>query len=308
MTDPPTAKKSAEYEPLGMLGKGTYGTCYKVRNLLDARVSVMKCIPLNGLTSKELNDSRKEAVLLKRLQHAHIVKYQDAWVEDNNLYIIMEYCSGGDLASVKAEGRGQVAEGLLWRYILHIASGLEFLHSHRILHRCVPSCPVRGCTRLVPFGCTTVPTPLRVSRAMDPPPASAMTSIHTVWRHEESCCPFWLLCTHFLATGSAHSCQTTCVSNSACGPGHAPSPKNAAPCRDVKPSNMFVTGDRVVVGDLGLGRYVSPLSLAKSQVGTPIYFSPELCQAQPYGAKSDVWAFGCAPSPVAFVPQPQQCV
>jgi NIMA (never in mitosis gene a)-related kinase 1/4/5 len=27
--------------------------------------------------------------------------------------------------------------------------------------------------------------------------------------------------------------------------------------------------------------------------GTPYYFSPEICQNQPYGTKSDVWALGC---------------
>jgi len=28
-------------------------------------------------------------------------------------------------------------------------------------------------------------------------------------------------------------------------------------------------------------------------IGTPLYFSPELCQDRPYDCKSDVWAAGC---------------
>jgi serine/threonine protein kinase len=32
---------------------------------------------------------------------------------------------------------------------------------------------------------------------------------------------------------------------------------------------------------------------AVSTVGTPLYFSPELCEGREYNEKSDVWALGC---------------
>ena len=32
--------------------------------------------------------------------------------------------------------------------------------------------------------------------------------------------------------------------------------------------------------------------MAVSVVGTPLYLSPELCNGEPYNAKSDVWAAG----------------
>jgi serine/threonine protein kinase len=45
---------------------------------------------------------------------------------------------------------------------------------------------------------------------------------------------------------------------------------------------------------LHLGRVLGAHSdFAKTGVGTPLYFSPELCQERPYNDKSDVWAFGC---------------
>lgn len=32
---------------------------------------------------------------------------------------------------------------------------------------------------------------------------------------------------------------------------------------------------------------------ARTQIGTPYYLSPEICQQRPYNNKSDVWSLGC---------------
>lgn len=59
--------------------------------------------------------------------------------------------------------------------------------------------------------------------------------------------------------------------------------------RDIKPANIFLDGDlNIKIGDLGLGRILGSKSLvARTGVGTPLYFSPELCMDQPYDEKSD---------------------
>lgn len=65
--------------------------------------------------------------------------------------------------------------------------------------------------------------------------------------------------------------------------------------RDVKPSNVFITRDKMVkLGDLGLGRFFNPKSIAaRSLVGTPYYMSPERVLEQEYEYSSDVWSAGC---------------
>ena len=33
---------------------------------------------------------------------------------------------------------------------------------------------------------------------------------------------------------------------------------------------------------------------AATQIGTPAYLAPEICESAPYGSKVDVWALGVA--------------
>jgi serine/threonine protein kinase len=70
--------------------------------------------------------------------------------------------------------------------------------------------------------------------------------------------------------------------------------------RDLKSSNIFMTtnadksGLDVKIGDFGISRVLEgTVDVAATVVGTPYYMSPEVCKAEPYGYKSDIWALGC---------------
>jgi NIMA (never in mitosis gene a)-related kinase len=81
--------------------------------------------------------------------------------------------------------------------------------------------------------------------------------------------------------------------------------------RDIKTANIFLhrpdpRGFPVVkLGDFGISKALDQTSaLAKSQVGTPYYMSPELCEAKPYSYKSDVWAVGVVLYELTTLKQP----
>jgi len=70
--------------------------------------------------------------------------------------------------------------------------------------------------------------------------------------------------------------------------------------RDLKTQNIFLTGSRpqhifaAKLGDFGISRVLSSTTdLAKTQIGTPFYMSPELINNKPYSYKSDIWGLGC---------------
>lgn len=65
--------------------------------------------------------------------------------------------------------------------------------------------------------------------------------------------------------------------------------------QDLKSPNIFLTGngDEVKIGDLGVSRVLKTDSeMARTQVGTPYYVSPEIWKNRPYDAKCDIWSLG----------------
>jgi NIMA (never in mitosis gene a)-related kinase len=71
--------------------------------------------------------------------------------------------------------------------------------------------------------------------------------------------------------------------------------------RDLKSKNIFLSSPAVPgkipmvkLGDFGIAKVLAHTrDKAKTQIGTPYYLSPEICEDKPYGTKSDVWAMGC---------------
>jgi len=65
--------------------------------------------------------------------------------------------------------------------------------------------------------------------------------------------------------------------------------------RDLKPGNLFIAQNgSIKVGDFGIAKVLDcTVAMARTQIGTPYYLSPELCQERPYAWGSDIWAMGC---------------
>lgn len=65
--------------------------------------------------------------------------------------------------------------------------------------------------------------------------------------------------------------------------------------RDLKSGNFFLSkSGNIKMGDFGIAKVLEcTAACAQTQIGTPYYLSPEICQGKSYNWGSDIWSMGC---------------
>ncbi|KAJ6121556.1 hypothetical protein N7512_004021 [Penicillium capsulatum] len=118
------------------IGGGTFGSVYVAINLDSNYLMAVKEIRLQDpqLIPKIAQQIREEMGVLEVLDHPNIVSYHGIEVHRDKVYLFMEYCSGGSLASLLEHGRIE-DETVIMVYALQLLEGLAYLHQAGIVHR-----------------------------------------------------------------------------------------------------------------------------------------------------------------------------
>ena len=122
------------YEELKILGEGAYGKVFKVRHKISKVLRAMKIIDKNKMSSGGKKSLINEINIVKSLDHPNIMKVYEYFNKDNNLYIISELLSGGELLE-KINENGFLSEDVSAYIMKQIFSAVDFCHEKGILHR-----------------------------------------------------------------------------------------------------------------------------------------------------------------------------
>ncbi|KAK7938693.1 hypothetical protein WMY93_002019 [Mugilogobius chulae] len=126
------------YEVIRQIGEGAFGKAFLVQDKGggDNAQCVVKQINLRKMSAKEKEASKKEVTLLSKMKHINIVAFIDSFQEKGSLYIVMEYCDGGDLMKKITTQRGVAfTEEQILDWFVQICLGLKHIHDKKILHR-----------------------------------------------------------------------------------------------------------------------------------------------------------------------------
>ncbi|XP_069797738.1 serine/threonine-protein kinase Nek1 isoform X13 [Narcine bancroftii] len=129
-----------KYTKVNKIGEGSFGKAILVTSKEDGRQYVIKEINISRMSNKEREESRREVAVLANMKHPNIVQYQESFEESGCLYIVMDYCEGGDLFKrINAQKGILFSEEQILDWFVQICLALKHVHDRKILHRDIKS-------------------------------------------------------------------------------------------------------------------------------------------------------------------------
>eukprot|EP01133_Synstelium_polycarpum_P014871 gene14871-17585_t len=113
-----------------VLGTGSFGIVHKAANRDNNYVLAIKVIPL-----KDSSEIEKEITILKKCKSSHIVSYFGSCHQNDNLWILMDYCSMGSIRDMLEMTNKTLNEKQIATIVQQALKGLHYLHSNQIIHR-----------------------------------------------------------------------------------------------------------------------------------------------------------------------------
>lgn len=114
------------------LGEGGFGHVYLAQDdLLEERYVALKCLKIDESAREQY--LIREMDFLSTLADPHVVGFYHHFRNENNLFLVMEYCSGGSLRQLLATKRRVTPEKAAG-WIIKLCGTLQRVHDHGIVH------------------------------------------------------------------------------------------------------------------------------------------------------------------------------
>jgi serine/threonine protein kinase len=128
-------KKIGKYELGITLGTGQFS---KVKVGIDTETNkqwAIKIIDKAQLQRQRMEEQlKREIAIMKTLQHDNVVQLHEVMQTGNNIYLVLEVVSGGELFD-KIKSSRKLDEATARRYFQNLITGVHYCHSQGIAHR-----------------------------------------------------------------------------------------------------------------------------------------------------------------------------
>lgn len=116
-----------------IIGDGNFAIVLNIRDKQNSEMYALKIIDKSKCKGKE-HYIDAEVRVMKKLKHPHIISLILEVDQPNNMYLVLEYVSGGDLFDAITRVT-RFSEDQSRIMIKHLASAMAYLHSMSIVHR-----------------------------------------------------------------------------------------------------------------------------------------------------------------------------
>lgn len=117
------------------IGSGGFGKVFRAKNCLSNQNVAIKVLNKQVISEQNLlSKVESEIVVHSKLNHKNIVKLLQCMEDEENIYLVLELCTMGNLYTyIKRNGRMSEEEAV--QIVKQILAALEYIHSRGIIHR-----------------------------------------------------------------------------------------------------------------------------------------------------------------------------
>ncbi|XP_028208179.1 serine/threonine-protein kinase ATG1a-like isoform X3 [Glycine soja] len=116
------------------IGSGSFAVVWRARNRSSGLEYAVKEIDKRQLSPKVRENLLKEISILSTIHHPNIIRLFEAIQTNDRIYLVLEYCAGGDLAAY-IHRHGKVSEPVARHFMRQLAAGLQVLQEKNLIHR-----------------------------------------------------------------------------------------------------------------------------------------------------------------------------
>ena len=122
----------SKYLLVRKLGEGGFGHVYLAQDtVLEEKYVALKCLKISEHVRE--TDLIREMNFLANLADPHVVSFYNHFKSHNNIFLVMEYCSGGSLRQMlQTEGKVKPEKATGW--VTKLCDALQRVHDHDIVH------------------------------------------------------------------------------------------------------------------------------------------------------------------------------
>lgn len=134
------------YDLVSIIGEGAYGCVYKayLRHQFPTASTplveyAVKIIPISSaMANDEKHEQWNEIEVLQRLSCPYVVSFIESFIFDDELWLVLELCSGGSLNDLLEELNNQderLSEDEIKAIVSYCLLGIKHLHTNLSIHR-----------------------------------------------------------------------------------------------------------------------------------------------------------------------------
>ena len=124
-----------------LIGKGSFSEVFLTTKKESSTLYATKVLDLSAIKDNEAAKHYidKEMSILMDVNHPNIIELKEIKKKENKIYLVMEYCNGGNLEKFlekyQEDNKKPLSEEIVQYIMRQIVEGMKYLSNKKIMHR-----------------------------------------------------------------------------------------------------------------------------------------------------------------------------